>query len=162
MKKTILFSLMLVSFVGYSQVPNKSDLGDGDVVIPERHITVDNEIENNPNQIYNTVEVAPEYPGGISKFYQYITQNYQIPDELQKTGVNGTVHVSFVVEQDGSLTDIKVIRDLGHGTGTEAIRILKKSKKWTPGIQNGKTVRVRYTLPIRLVVEAEPEIKTQE
>lgn len=162
MKKTILFSLILVCFVGFSQVPNKSDLEDGEIVIEKTHINESKEDENNPNQIYNTVETKPEYPGGIGKFYQYVGQNYRIPNELQKTGVNGTVIVSFVVEKDGSLTDIKVIRDLGYGTGEEAIRVLKKSKKWRPGIQKGKAVRVSYTLPIRLVVETEQEIDTQE
>ncbi|HTG67178.1 MAG TPA: energy transducer TonB, partial [Flavobacterium sp.] len=58
--------------------------------------------------------------------------------------------VSFVVEKDGSLTDIKVLRDIGYGTGKEAIRVLQKSPKWNPGIQNGKPVRVQYSLPITI------------
>ncbi|MGE4348010.1 MAG: energy transducer TonB, partial [Flavobacteriaceae bacterium] len=57
------------------------------------------------------------------------------------------------VETDGSLTDIKVIRDLGYGTGAEAVRVLKKSKKWKPGTQNGKPVRVKYTLPISINIQ---------
>lgn len=157
MKKAILFSLMLVCFVGFSQEKTVEATED-----TASEVVLDNKKSDDPNQIYNTVEVTPEYPGGISRFYQYIAGSYKIPDELQKTGVNGTVLVSFVVEKDGSLTDIKVIRDLGYGTAEEAIRILKKSKKWRPGIQKGKAVRVSYTLPIRLMVEAEPEIKTQE
>ncbi len=101
------------------------------------------------NSIYNTagIEVKPEFPGGLAKFYDYIRKNYQAPDE---EGLNGKVFVSFVVEKDGSLTDIKVIRDIGYGTGKEAIRVLKSSPKWSPGEQNGKKVRVLYSLPINI------------
>ncbi|MFE3868029.1 energy transducer TonB [Flavobacterium sp. LS2P90] len=101
------------------------------------------------NQIYNTagIEVKPEFPGGMDKFYSYVGKNYQTPEE---EGLKGKVYVTFVVEKDGSLTDIKVIRDIGYGTGKEAIRVLKKSPRWTPGVQNGKPVRVLYSLPITI------------
>jgi protein TonB len=101
------------------------------------------------NQIYNTagIEVKPDFPGGINKFYKFVGDNYQTPEE---DGLKGKVYVTFVVEKDGSLTDIKVIRDIGYGTGKEAIRVLKKSPKWSPGIQNGKPVRVLYSLPITI------------
>ena len=64
--------------------------------------------------------------------------------------MSGKVYVTFVVEKDGSLTDIKVIRDIGFGTGKEAIRVLKSSPKWTPGEKNGKKVRVLYSIPITI------------
>ena len=101
------------------------------------------------NQIYNTagIEVKPDFPGGIEKFYKFVGSNYQTPEE---EGLKGKVYVTFVVEKDGSLTDIKVIRDIGYGTGKEAIRVLKKCPKWTPGEQNGKKVRVLYSLPITI------------
>ncbi|RTZ01553.1 energy transducer TonB [Flavobacterium sp. RSP49] len=106
-------------------------------------------VEEVDNQIYNTagIEVKPDFPGGINKFYKYVGDNYQTPEE---DGLNGKVYVTFVVEKDGSLTDIKVIRDIGYGTGKEAIRVLKKSPRWTPGEQNGKKVRVLYSLPITI------------
>lgn len=102
------------------------------------------------NTIYSTagIEVQPEYPGGIQKFYAFVGKNYQMPEE---EGLKGKVYVSFVVEKDGTLTDIKVIRDIGYGTGKEAIRVLKSSPKWSPAEQNGKKVRCAYTLPISLV-----------
>ncbi|MES2575188.1 MAG: energy transducer TonB [Bacteroidota bacterium] len=102
------------------------------------------------NTIYSTagIEVQPEYPGGIQKFYAFVSKNYQMPEE---EGLKGKVYVSFVVEKDGSLTDIKVLRDIGYGTGKEAIRVLKSTPKWTPAEQNGKKVRCAYTLPISLV-----------
>lgn len=93
------------------------------------------------------IEQKPEYPGGIEKFYQFVGKNYQAPEE---EGLKGKVYVTFVVEKDGSLTDIKVIRDIGYGTGKEAIRVLNKCPKWIPGEQNGKKVRVLYSLPITI------------
>lgn len=100
-------------------------------------------------QIYNTagIEVKPEFPGGINKFYAFVGKNYQPPEE---EGLKGKIFISFVVEKDGSLTDIKVIRDIGYGTGKEAIRVLKASPRWNPGEQNGKKVRVLYSLPITI------------
>ncbi|WP_033565692.1 energy transducer TonB [Sphingobacterium sp. SYP-B4668] len=102
------------------------------------------------NEIFTAVEVNPEPPGGMKSFMKWIGDNYQYPAAATEQGVNGVVQVSFVVEKDGSLTDIKVIRDLQYGTGQAAVTLLKKAKKWSPGIQNGRPVRVAYTLPIRL------------
>jgi protein TonB len=106
-------------------------------------------VEAEDTNIYNTagIEVKPDFPGGIEKFYSYVGKNYQVPEE---EGLKGKVFVSFVVEKDGSLTDIKVIRDIGYGTGKEAIRVLKSCPKWNPGEQNGKKVRVLYSLPINI------------
>ena len=106
-------------------------------------------VEEVDNQIYNTagIEVKPDFPGGINKFYKFVGDNYQTPEE---EGLKGKVYITFVVEKDGSLTDIKVIRDIGYGTGKEAIRVLKKSPRWSPGVQNGKPVRVLYSLPITI------------
>jgi protein TonB len=101
------------------------------------------------NQIYNTagIEVKPDFPGGLEKFYKFVGKNFQVPDE---EGLKGKIFVTFVVEKDGSLTDIKVLRDIGYGTGKEAIRVLKSCPRWNPGEQNGKKVRVLYSLPISI------------
>ncbi len=106
-------------------------------------------VEEVDNQIYSTagIELKPDFPGGMAKFYKYVGDNYQTPEE---EGLKGKVYVTFVVEKDGSLTDIKVIRDIGYGTGKEAIRVLNKCPRWNPGEQNGKKVRVLYSLPITI------------
>lgn len=122
---------------------------------PDAELTVEpvgngpKDVVEEDNNIYNTagIEVKPDFPGGIDKFYKFVGKNYQVPEE---EGLKGKVFVSFVVEKDGSLTDIKVIRDIGYGTGKEAIRVLKSCPKWTPGEQNGKKVRVLYSLPINI------------
>ncbi len=122
---------------------------------PDAELTVEpvgngpKDVVEEDNNIYNTagIEVKPDFPGGIEKFYKFVGKNYQVPEE---DGLKGKVFVSFVVEKDGSLTDIKVIRDIGYGTGKEAIRVLKSCPKWNPGEQNGKKVRVLYSLPISI------------
>ena len=121
---------------------------------PDAELTVE-PVGNGPadivddNNIYSNagIEVKPDFPGGMAKFYKYVGNNYRTPEE---EGLSGKVYVSFVVEKDGSLTDIKVVRDIGYGTGKEAIRVLKACPKWTPGEQNGKKVRVLYSLPITI------------
>lgn len=103
--------------------------------------------------IFTMVEVEPSFPGGIRAFLNYVAENYQFPSAAKEQGVNGKVILSFIVERDGSLTNINIVRDLGFGTGSEAVRILKKSPKWKPGIQNGRPVRVSYSLPINLQIK---------
>ena len=93
----------------------------------------------------NSVDVAPEFPGGNKKLYEFITANYKTPEVK---GLIGRVFVQFTVETDGSLTDIKSIRDIGFGTGEEAVRVMSICPKWIPAKQKGETVPVKYTLPI--------------
>jgi len=104
------------------------------------------------NTVYNTagIEVKPEFPGGIDEFYKFISKNYNCP-KVEKLA--GKVYVTFIIEKDGSLTDIKVLRDIGYGTGKEAIRVLELSPKWLPGEQNGKKVRCTYSLPIAIMAK---------
>jgi periplasmic protein TonB len=99
--------------------------------------------------IVNTaiLDKMPEFPGGIQKFYNYVGNNFEKPeiDELNTY----KVYVAFVIERDGSMTDIKVIRDPGFGLGREAVRVLKSLKtKWSPGMIGSKPVRTAYNLPI--------------
>jgi protein TonB len=99
--------------------------------------------------INSTTELdkLPEFPGGINKFYNYVGNNFEKPD-IESTNTY-RIFVSFVIEKDGSMTDIKVIKDPGYGLGKEAIRVLKSLKtKWTPGIIGSKAVRTSYNLPI--------------
>ena len=103
------------------------------------------------NTVYNFVsmENPPTYPGGMQKFYDFLGQNIKYPPMAQDQNIQGNVHVSFTVEKDGSITDAKVERKLGYGTDEEAIRVLRLAKRWNPGMQNGKPVRVKYNIPIK-------------
>ncbi|WP_264553537.1 energy transducer TonB [Flavobacterium sp. N2038] len=100
------------------------------------------------------LDKMPEFPGGMSKFYSYVGNNFTRPElDAERTL---KVYVSFVIERDGSITDIVVQKDPGYGMAKEAIRVLKSLKtKWTPGILNGKPVRTAYNLPITIKTEAE-------
>lgn len=93
------------------------------------------------------LDKMPEFPGGINGFYKYVGDNFEKP-EIDHTV---TVLISFVIEKDGSITDIKVLRNPGYGLDKEAIRVLKSLKtKWKPGIKSGQPVRVLYQLPIKI------------
>lgn len=93
--------------------------------------------------------VKPTYPGGMDAFYKYVGSNFRTPEIENMKQIK--VFVSFVVEKDGSMSEIKALRDPGHGLGKEAERVLKSMKKrWEPGIQNGKPVRARFSLPITI------------
>ncbi|MBC8053032.1 MAG: energy transducer TonB [Sphingobacteriaceae bacterium] len=112
---------------------------------------------NDTSAIYNTktIEVLPEYPGGINAFYKWVGSKADLlyTKAALQAGVSGRLTLTFVVEKDGALTDIRVIgKQLGHGTSEAAINLLSQSKKWAPGIKNGSPVRVQYTLPLMLQI----------
>ncbi|WP_316801114.1 TonB family protein [Pedobacter frigidisoli] len=106
------------------------------------------------NQVYDfvSIEKQPEFPGGLPKFYKYLSGAIKYPPMAQENNVQGKVFLSFVVEKDGKLTDITVTRGLGSGTDEEAIRVLKASPRWNPGIQNGKPVRVKYNINVNFTL----------
>ena len=100
------------------------------------------------------LDKMPEFPGGMSKFYTYVGNNFNRPEIDEEKVLK--VYVSFVIEKDGSITEKKKKNDPGYGIGKEAVRVLKSLKtKWTPGILNGKPVRTLYSLPI--TVKTEPQ-----
>lgn len=94
------------------------------------------------------VDEYPEFMGGMKAFTKYMERNLRYPQQAQEEGVKGKVFVSFVVEIDGSITDVKVLRRIGFGCDEEAMRVIKKSPLWKPGRNKGKAVRVRYNMPI--------------
>jgi len=112
-------------------------------------------VEENPNQIFTAVEKQPGFPGGEGKFGAYLQKNIRYPAVARENNTQGRVILTFVVERDGSLTDIKVVRGIGSGCDEEAVRVLKNSPKWTPGIQNGRPVRVQYSIPVNFALAEE-------
>lgn len=112
-------------------------------------------VEADPNQIFTSVEQVPEFPGGLEKFGAYLSKTIRYPAVARENGTQGRVICTFVVEKDGSLTDIKVTRGIGGGCDEEAVRVLKNSPRWKPGIQNGRPVRVQYSVPISFTLASE-------
>ena len=112
-------------------------------------------LQEGGDELFSAVEVNPEPPGGMTAFRKWISENFKFPQGAIDAGVSGTIQTSFVVEKDGSLSDLKILRDLSYGTGQAAIELLKKSPRWSPGIQNGMKVRVSYNLPIRMDLSSE-------
>lgn len=100
------------------------------------------------DKIFSEVQVAPEFPGGIDEMYKFIANNLVYPESARTQKAEGKVIVQFVVEKNGSLNLINIIRDgVGHGAGEEARRVLNAMPKWKPGTENNKPVRTQYTLP---------------
>ncbi|MCZ4243013.1 energy transducer TonB [Pedobacter punctiformis] len=106
------------------------------------------------NKVYDfvSIEKQPGFPGGMPKFYSFLQKTMKYPPMAQENNVQGKVFLSFVVEKDGKLTDIQVTRGLGSGTDEEAVRVLKASPRWDPGIQNGKPVRVKFNINVNFTL----------
>lgn len=100
------------------------------------------------NMVYDVVEVMPQYPGGQIAMLKYIMQNIKYPKQIMEEGIQGRVTVSFIVEKDGRVSNVRLLRSVQPALDKEAIRVVKSMPKWTPGKQNGKPVRVRFNLPV--------------
>lgn len=100
------------------------------------------------DMVFDVVEVMPQFPGGQIAMLKYIMENMKYPEQAMKEGIQGRVAVRFIVEKDGSISDVKPILSVHPLLNKEAVRVVKSMPKWTPGKQNGKPVRVRFNLPI--------------
>ena len=121
--------------------------GNAEVVIPKVEV-VEEVVEEEEQTIFIVVEESASFPGGIQEMMNFIKNNLKYPQQARETGTQGKVFVSFVVEKDGSLTDVKVLRDIGSGCGEEAVRVVKSMPKWKPAKQRGKPVRMQFNLPV--------------
>ena len=111
----------------------------------------DGESKGNGINTTNELDKLPLYPGGMKRFYEYVVNNFNRPEIEEDGEVTLSVIMSFVIEKDGSLTDIKAVRSTDYKLEKEAIRLLKASKvKWSPGIKDGKPVRTLFMLPIKV------------
>lgn len=99
-----------------------------------------------PATVLKFAEVMPAFPGGESAYYAFVRQTAHFPEEALKQGLSGTVYVSFVVDQQGRITDAEVAKGCGHGFDEEALRVIRLMPWWTPGLMAGKPVRVSRTM----------------
>ena len=100
------------------------------------------------NKVFDVVEEMPHFPGGPAALQAFLSSNTKYPVVAQENGVQGRVIVSFVVERDGSITDVRVVRSVDPSLDREATRVVKSMPRWSPGKQNGSAVRVKYTVPV--------------
>ncbi len=106
-----------------------------------------------PNEVYDMVETLPIPDDGMAGWSNYLSANLGYPTTARRKGIEGTVIVAFIVNTDGTVSDFELLRGIGGGCDEEAIRIVKNSPKWTPGMQDGKAVRTRMRLPINFTLE---------
>jgi protein TonB len=106
-----------------------------------------------PEKVFTVVEQQPEFPGGTSEMYKYLSKSIKYPSAASRANVSGRVFMSFVVNTDGSIQDVQVLKGLGFGCDEEAMRVVKAMPKWKPGKQSGRAVRVKYNLPINFQLE---------
>jgi len=108
------------------------------------------EIVYDENSIYPVfaVEEKPEFPGGIEKFHFYISKRFNYSNEMKEAQLKGKVLASFVVEKNGNISEIKILRDIGYDSGKELLRILKGMPNWKSAVQKGKNVRCNFLIPI--------------
>ena len=140
------------------EVPDEEDIEedieiDLDIEIDEETIieeirAEEPEEEEKADEIFQIVEEQAEPIGGHGAFRKYLSKNIKYPGQARRMGIEGKVYLQFVVEKNGSITDIKIIRGIGGGCDEEAKRVLEKAPKWKPGKQRGKPVRVRMVVPI--------------
>ncbi len=116
-----------------------------EVVMPKQ---VEEMPEEKADEIFTIVEQRPEPYGGMKAFYEFVSDNLKYPPKATRMGVEGRVFVEFIVEKDGSLTDINVAKGIGGGCDEEAVRVISSAPKWNPGRQRGNAVRVRMIIPI--------------
>ncbi len=109
------------------------------------------------NEIYESAEHMPTYPGGVSALMEFIKSNMQYPEDALAERAEGIVQVSFVVEKDGSTTEFEVLDEHHPALEAEAVRVLQQMPKWTPATQDGVKVRVEYTVPVKFIAPEQKE-----
>lgn len=135
-KVVVLLVLALVGLVASAQVIDTSVTESSDV-----------------DEVFVFVEESPEFPGGMDSLYAFLGANVHYPAEAKKDSIEGYVYVRFVVEKDGSVYNIKVLREIGGGCGEEVVRVTKMKPKWQPAKQRDKPVRCEFTLPVKFSLE---------
>jgi protein TonB len=127
----LLFALSLTTFLSNAQPAPTKDT-----------------TKTEPRRIFTAVEVEPSFPGGVNMFLQYINTNLHYPEAAKLLGINGKVNVSFWVDKTGAVVDVNARQGLGAGCEYEAKKVVSNSPRWRPGIQNGRTVKVSYTVDV--------------
>jgi protein TonB len=133
--------------IGSFDVKGNDDAG-GEVLKAKEVIAQPEPPKEEENKVFDVVEVMPSFPGGQGALMQWLSKNIKYPVVAEENGVQGRVVVTFVVEKDGSITDVNVVKSVDPSLDKEAQRVVKSMPHWIPGKQNGSAVRVKYTVPV--------------
>jgi periplasmic protein TonB len=114
---------------------------------PEKELEI-KKVEVKEDEIFTAVEQQAEFPGGMGAFGKFLQKNLKYPAAAQRANVSGKVYIQFVVNTDGSIQNVEVLKSVGFGCDEEAVRVIKSVPRWTPGKQSGRAVRSRFTIPI--------------
>ena len=128
-----------------------STVDDQGVIAPDKPEPILPEVEKQDPVLW--VPEMPSFPGGITEMQNYLLNNIMYPGEAREISIQGTVYLSFIVEPDGSITNITILRGIGGGCEEEALRVVKRMPNWVPGKQNGHPVRVMLTLPVKFTLK---------
>lgn len=148
MKKIITLSALLVllgSNLRAQNVINPTNEKDGPTIL---RAVGDDSTVSDKEKVYQVVEQQPSFPGGREELFKYLAYNVRYPIDAAKNKIEGRVLVTFVVEHDGSISNVNVANSVYPSLDKESIRVVSGMPKWIPGKANGKTVRVKYTIPI--------------
>ena len=146
---TTILLFLLISNVSFAQ----------EEVILQTERDTTTQTVNDSDEVFVFVEDQPVFPGGDEARIKYLQENIKYPKLAKESGIQGTVYVTFVVEKDGSITNVKVLRGVGGGCDEESVRVIKKMPTWKPGMQRGKAVRVQFNMPIRYVLAGDDDPK---
>ncbi len=119
----------------------------------EEYIPPEEEEDVQQQEIFMVVEQMPAFPGGMGALMTYLATHIKYPPLAKESGIQGRVFINFVVEPDGSIDHVKILRGIGGGCDEEAVRVVKNMPKWIPGKQRGKPVRVSFNLPVKFTLE---------
>ena len=128
----------------------------GDMVDWE-DINIDDE-PTDTNEIYMVVEDSPQFPGGLQALLDYLHDNIKYPESCRRDSIQGRVIISFVVEKDGSINSAEIVKGVHEQLDAEALRVIDAMPKWKPGKQRGKTVRVKYAIPVNFRLDGSPNL----
>lgn len=120
----------------------------------DEYIPIDSDEEEvHEEEIFLIVEKQPSFPGGEVARLKYLRDNVKYPQMAKESGIQGTVYLTFVIEQDGAVSNVKILRGIGGGCDEEAIRVIKNMPKWSPGEQRGRAVRVQFNMQVKFTLQ---------
>jgi len=139
----VLFSLMIFAQINVTNAQEKKD----SVLFIKNPVDV-----ITTNDVFTVVENPPSYPGGDEARVEFLVNNIIYPDSAKMQNIHGTIYISFIIEKNGSISNIKVLRGIGGGCDEEAVRVVKLMPNWIPGTQRGKPVRVQFNMPFKFTL----------